>query len=285
MKERRLQGETTDNQNLSLWDRMESVATRISLPSLKAEERRRHTRHQVRENTISVSFSSQNALARFYIKDLSTGGLFVKTNERPEMKSLISLRLQVESSANQAQEDFLLTARVVRHDADGIGLMVAETDLESRQRLEELVKAVAQSERILAKADIKKSVFERISSRKHDLHQKKKLIRRQTITWMGVAALLGINIAIIPIEVTEIKESLLSSSSKQNLPSIQIKVDREPKASAKTLSISVTKGLIEEPIQLKDLPEALRKTIEGANNLASEPRRSKTAPDSRVRLR
>lgn len=256
----------------------------MPLPSAGAE-RRQHFRHELKDSAISVSFPTQNAFAKFYIRDVSTGGLFVRTSDRPTLNTLIQIRLEIPSNDSSQNLECFLSARVVRHGTDGIGLQIENTDLESRRRLESIVKKVAADEGLLARPEKREGVFERISNRRDIRNQRAKFFRKQSVAWLAVGILVALNLSVLTNE--EIKESLsaLKPSSASISPSIKIQLSHDTQQGTQHTITSTQNGLMEEPVNLNDLPAPLRKTIEGAQQMAPEARKSKTAPTSRVRLR
>lgn len=283
MKESKNTSATPSND--SPWDRVESAVTNI-MPNLSQQhDRRQHFRHELKESAISVSFPTQNAFAKFYIRDVSSGGLYIKTTERPSLNTLIQIRLEIPGSeASPALESFL-SARVARHGADGIGLRIEGTDPESQRRLETLVKRVALDEGLLAKPERRDGVFERISHRRDVRDQRLRFFRKQSLAWLTVGALVALNLSILTHEEISKSADTIKSSSAATHPAVQIELNRNDATNSQKMNITIQQGLLEERINPSDLPAPLRKTIEGAQQIAPEPRKSRTAPTSRVRLR
>jgi hypothetical protein len=269
----------------SPWDRVESAVTNL-MPDLSLQhERREHFRHELKESAISVSFPTQNAFAKFYIRDVSSGGLYIKTTERPNLNTLIQVRLEIPGSETTPALESFLSARVVRHGANGIGLKVENSDPDSQRKLETLVKRVALDEGLLARPERRDGVFERISHRREIRDQRAKIFRKQSLAWLTVGALVALNLSVLTQQEMIPSTALIKTSSAATNPAVKIELSRDEERGSQKMNISIQRGLLEESVKPNDLPVPLRKTVEGAQHIAPEARKSKTAPTSRVRLR
>jgi hypothetical protein len=264
---------------------VETAVTNIMPDLSRQHERREHFRHELKDSAISVSFPTQNAFAKFYIRDVSSGGLYIKTSERPSLNTLIQVRLEIPSSESLPAIESFLSARVVRHGSDGIGLRVEGADPDSQRRLETLVKRVAIDEGLLARPERRDGVFERISNRRDIRDQRAKIFRKQSLAWLVVGGLVALNLSVLTQQEITKSTAAIKTSSATTTPAVKIELSRDGINGSPQLNLSMQRGLLEESVNPGDLPTPLRKTIEGAQQIAPEPRKSKTAPTSRVRLR
>lgn len=108
-------------------------------PKVGGIEKRQFHRADVSGRRIGVKFSSSAQFARQYIENISMGGMFVKTDEKHSMGTLLPIEFSIPSS-NAQMVTFTLSARVCRVTQDGIGLEFTNLSQEYRTHLETFVR-------------------------------------------------------------------------------------------------------------------------------------------------
>lgn len=152
-------------------------------------EKREFTRIDVEEKKIELRFSNQMQFAYQYIENISLGGLFVKTNEKHEMGTILPIEFAV-SLPGQGYQKFRLKGRVCRIAPEGLGLEFTNLNHENRRQLESYVRSVLpQNASVRAKA--KKSTMDRLEQRRA-IEAEKQRKRRATIKQVGFLVLLTV---------------------------------------------------------------------------------------------
>jgi DNA repair exonuclease SbcCD ATPase subunit len=101
---------------------------------MSSGERRQHTRHRVFR--IAVKVASPEAFRASYLKDLSRGGLFVRSAKPLPNATRVVVALSVEGHPELA-----LPGEVARVDADGFGVRFDALTPEQRQAVDALIAA------------------------------------------------------------------------------------------------------------------------------------------------
>jgi len=109
------------------------------LPSVKAEHRE-FSRAQLTQRPIELEFKSCAQFAKQYIENISLGGLFVKTQERPTLGSIVAISFSLPETPPLPQQEFNLYAKVCRISDSGIALEFTNLTQEARSELEVYVK-------------------------------------------------------------------------------------------------------------------------------------------------
>jgi TadE-like protein/PilZ domain len=76
------------------------------------------------------------------IKEISSTGAFISTPQRWYIGTILTLTLQSDAVATQAADTLLISCRVARHEADGVGVSFLFTNAQERKALEKFVRRI-----------------------------------------------------------------------------------------------------------------------------------------------
>ncbi|PIR21825.1 MAG: hypothetical protein COV44_11020 [Deltaproteobacteria bacterium CG11_big_fil_rev_8_21_14_0_20_45_16] len=109
------------------------------LPNINMEQRE-FSRVPLIQKPIEIEFKSCAQFAKQYIDNISLGGLFVKTQERPPLGSIVAISFSLPATPSLPEREFNLYAKVCRISESGIALEFTNLTLEARAELEVYVK-------------------------------------------------------------------------------------------------------------------------------------------------
>ncbi len=261
------------------------------LPPLLGAELRKTARKDIQGTQLNVSFGSDRALAKAYVDNISLGGLFLKTTDRPALKSLVNLNLAVQSLHQEAFE-IQLQCQVVRHATDGIGLTFTNLDSGKRAQFESFIKNLpALLDVPLNRARLKDQSIERLDELRNS--KVRTLQRNKTFAVRAFAALLLVTLNIWALwEVHEDfnnSQSLTSSHQmtigNQVIDARQIqRVTRTNEGLYEVIADGVKGPLLLLPDQVNQLPPHLKTGIKATDFPKKVIRKSKTAPSHMIRI-
>lgn len=107
------------------------------------KELRRSTRRAIDLNVIVYPGDTDPFMGTIY--DFSTGGLFIETRTIPAIETPVILRFRLGSA--RKKESYRISAIVVRHSIDGIGLMFDEYDNNTIKSLRQMYHEAVKSKR------------------------------------------------------------------------------------------------------------------------------------------
>jgi uncharacterized protein (TIGR02266 family) len=178
---------------------LEKIPLPSSRPDRDGIERRQFGRADVSEHKLELKFANEVQFARQYIENISLGGLFVKTEQRPPMGTLMAIEFSIPSRGSH--RIFSLTAKVCRVTPQGVGLEFTNLSQENRLDLEEFVRsALPQGTPLVTKP--KASSIENLDRLRADriVSSKNRKEFFKKLSLMG--ALLGLN-AYLALETVE----------------------------------------------------------------------------------
>jgi Flp pilus assembly protein TadG len=76
------------------------------------------------------------------IKEISSTGAFISTSQRWYIGTILTLTLQSDAVATEAADTLLVSCRVARHEADGVGVSFLFTSAQDRKALEKFVRRI-----------------------------------------------------------------------------------------------------------------------------------------------
>lgn len=266
-----------------------SIGERIRMEALENQsksdsgiDRREFTRAEVLEKKLELRFSNSTQFARQYIENISIGGLFVRTDQKPDMGSMVPIEFTIPGQNNQPGRTFQLVGQVCRVTDSGIGLQFANLAPEMRHELEDYVRSVLPSGAPLS-SKAKASTLEALQKRRAESVLRSVKRRKQALQWSFIALLFFLNgflvkekIVIVGMNRVISEQSLQVNGKKIPLNSItSIKRDKNGQfilhLSNKT-DVSVTDRELEQ-----QAPYHMRQSLEVLRSVqpVKQPRRSK----------
>jgi len=262
-----------------------------SLNQEPPESRREFTRFDLptEENSlVEVRFGSLESFSKSYARDISIGGLFLKTQLRPEILSIIPISFSVGSDDAETTFHFSLKAQVVRHAPEGIGLKFTNLEGEVRSKLEEYLSQNLKSPVALANP-LKKEAVQRLDERRKSIATAKVKARKLKFNLAFIAALIVLNLGLF--EISREGPSMVTPNQNEilNFKSGQIEVRQISMISRTSKGFALKKhdgSILNISAQEVDiLPPALRLATKGTAFQLKPKRVSKNNPAHRVRLR
>jgi uncharacterized protein (TIGR02266 family) len=98
------------------------------------DNRRLHTRHKVYR--IEVKVASVDSFRASYLRDLSQGGLFVRSRQPLEIGTVVTLELHIPDE----ELPLALSGTVARVEAQGFGVKFNELDLTAKAKLDKILR-------------------------------------------------------------------------------------------------------------------------------------------------
>src|SRR5438067_2529386 len=76
------------------------------------------------------------------VKEISSTGAFITTSQRWYIGTILTLTLQSDAAATPAADTLMISCRVARHEADGVGVSFLFTNAQDRKALEKFVRRI-----------------------------------------------------------------------------------------------------------------------------------------------
>lgn len=163
----------------SLGEALQIAAQELRALELRTKELRAHERFQIDENALEIKFGSLEAFSKSYVRDISLGGLFVKTSLKPNLKEVLPIVLTLPATSEEKGERFVLKGRVVRLASDGVAFEFIDLTPQRRAQLEDYL-ASNPHQLSSGTAPIRKDSIRRVEERrlsKVELAKKRKALR------------------------------------------------------------------------------------------------------------
>ena len=112
-------------------------------PKSNFDDLRKQKRVNIASKRVGVRFQNKQHFAKQYIENISSGGLYIRTNENFKPGDLVHLEFNVPDPSQTDQEiKFTLVGSICRADSNGAGLQFTNLDQEARHQLEKYVHSV-----------------------------------------------------------------------------------------------------------------------------------------------
>lgn len=256
------------------------------LPVIHPAEKRKFERREInRDKNLQIRFRSEAALARSYIQDISLGGIFLKTEERPALKTIMTIDLQVDQETGEP-ERIELQAVVVRHASDGIGLEFTNLDSAKRQEIEKIVQLASISASDLNKGRVKAASFQQLSEIRKSKAAASLRLKKHSLSVGIVALLLGLNLyaardfwSEAPQGSTTPVHSRVALAGREIRTSDIRRIERTTESALSVWVLGSDTPLVIEMKDVRQLPKQWQDGIRAIKSQAKAKKRvSKTAP-------
>lgn len=168
----------------------EKKVEKIEDPKTNFEDLRKQKRVNIASKRVGVRFQNKQHFAKQYIENISSGGLYIRTNESFKTGDLVHLEFNVPDPTQSDQElRFTLVGSICRTDASGVGLQFTNLDQEARYQLEKYVHSVL-SDGMQVNSQPKSAVMAKIEERRQ-LRRTRQNKKRQSLRKIGILVLLG----------------------------------------------------------------------------------------------
>ncbi|MBN8555781.1 MAG: PilZ domain-containing protein [Deltaproteobacteria bacterium] len=182
-------GELLDEENLPAIEQAEGLPL-IRTAQEIGSDKREFTRVDIAEKKFELKFNNEAQFARQYIENISMGGLFVKTDRKAPMGTMIPIEFSIPQGTEN--KTFKLNARVCRVAEGGLGLEFTNVPKSTKQELEKFVLSVL-PEGVAISTKAKKSTVERLEKIRESKVDSIKKLKVIGIKIAAVVALVAVN--------------------------------------------------------------------------------------------
>ncbi|PIR22176.1 MAG: hypothetical protein COV44_09160 [Deltaproteobacteria bacterium CG11_big_fil_rev_8_21_14_0_20_45_16] len=242
------------------------------------ESRREFNRAENSSAELNLNFTSEVQFARQYIQNISLGGLFVKTNLKREIGSILPVDFTV--SVKGVPKKFQLKAKVCRQAEDGLGLQFIEMSSDIRAELEEFIRDILPPGQQVINPSAAKASIERLEKSRLEKEKERKRKQRIYIQIACLVAMISVNIYVAQDLVLKNLNPPETKSQSFQLGNKQIQLNELKsfkKDSRKGLILKLADGselvVPEKSVESEKLPAHLRVPYRALRNTKLKYRR------------